>query len=118
MVYVDHLLINDKAQICTLKSQVSYVFHMKDLDDLSYFLGLEVCKSSQGTFISQYKYRKEFLEEGSVLNNTPYKLPMDPNIKLQADAGTHLTDLEVYRRIIGKLIYLRVTRPYVTFFRY
>ncbi|GKG30576.1 cysteine-rich receptor-like protein kinase 8, partial [Tanacetum coccineum] len=64
-----------------------------------------------GIFISQHKYTKELLKEGGVLNNKPYKLPMEPNLKLQADVGTPLQDPEVYRRFIGKLIYLTVTRP-------
>ncbi|GKA53497.1 cysteine-rich receptor-like protein kinase 8 [Tanacetum coccineum] len=87
LVYVDDLLItsNDEAQIYSIKSQLSSVFHMKDLGDISYFLGLEVCRSSQGIFISQHKYTKELLKEGGVLNSKPYKLPMDPNLKLQAD---------------------------------
>ncbi|GKC59643.1 cysteine-rich receptor-like protein kinase 8 [Tanacetum coccineum] len=49
LVYVDDLLItgNDKSEIQLLKSLMSSTFHMKDLGDLSYFLGLEVLKSSQ-----------------------------------------------------------------------
>ena len=65
LVYVDDLLItgNDDSQISKLKAQLSSTFHMKDLGELSYFLGLEVCKSSQGIFISQHKYTKELLKE-------------------------------------------------------
>ncbi|GJW67118.1 cysteine-rich receptor-like protein kinase 8 [Tanacetum coccineum] len=113
LVYVDDLLItgNDESQISSLEAQLSYVFHMKDFGDLSSFLGLEVCKSSKGIFISQHKYTKELLKEGGVLNNKPYKLPIEPNLKLQANVGTPLQDPEVYRRFIGKLIYLTVTRP-------
>ena len=113
LVYVDDLLItgNDESEIQLLKSQLSSTFHMKDLGELSYFLGLEVSKSSQGIFISQNKYTMELLKEGGVLNCKPYKLPMDPNLKLQADIGSPLQDPEVYRRFIGKLIYLTVTRP-------
>nr|GFA98221.1 cysteine-rich RLK (receptor-like protein kinase) 8 [Tanacetum cinerariifolium] len=33
------------------------------------------------------------------------------HLKLQADIGTHLLDLEVYRRLSGKLIYLNMTSP-------
>ncbi|GJV60551.1 retrovirus-related pol polyprotein from transposon TNT 1-94, partial [Tanacetum coccineum] len=88
---------------------------VQDLGDLSYFLGLEVSRSSQGIFISQHKYTKELLKEGSVLNNKPYKLPVDPNLKLQADVGILLLDLEVYRRSIGKLIYLTITRLYICY---
>nr|GEU90822.1 cysteine-rich RLK (receptor-like protein kinase) 8 [Tanacetum cinerariifolium] len=117
LVYVDNLLItgNDEAQICSIKSQLSFVFHMKDLGDLSYFLRLEVCKSSQGIFISQHKYTKELFKEWRVLNHKPYKLPMDPNLKLSADIGTPLPDPEVYRRSIGQLIYLTVTRPEICY---
>nr|GEW84084.1 reverse transcriptase, RNA-dependent DNA polymerase [Tanacetum cinerariifolium] len=113
LVYVDDLLItrNDEGQINSLKSQLSFVFHMKDLGELSYFLGLEVSRSSQGIFISQHKYTKELLKENGVLNNKPYKLPMYPNLKLKADVGTLLPDPEVYRRCIGQLIYLTITRP-------
>nr|GEX52400.1 uncharacterized mitochondrial protein AtMg00810-like [Tanacetum cinerariifolium] len=65
-VFLDDLLItgNDGSQISSLKAQLSSVFHMKDLGDLSYVLGLEFCKSSQGTFISQHKFTKELLKEG------------------------------------------------------
>nr|GEW56751.1 uncharacterized mitochondrial protein AtMg00810-like [Tanacetum cinerariifolium]GEX65098.1 uncharacterized mitochondrial protein AtMg00810-like [Tanacetum cinerariifolium] len=49
LVYVDDLLItgNDGSQNSSLKAQLSLVFHMKDLGDLSYVLGSEFCKSSQ-----------------------------------------------------------------------
>nr|GEV26251.1 hypothetical protein [Tanacetum cinerariifolium] len=92
---------NDQTQICNLKAQLSFVFHMKDLGDLSYFLGLEVCRSSQRIFISQDKYTKDVLKDGGILNNKPYKLPMDPNLKLKANVGTPLTDPEVYKRAIA-----------------
>ncbi|GJT07784.1 cysteine-rich receptor-like protein kinase 8 [Tanacetum coccineum] len=113
LVYVDDLLItgNDQTQISKLKAKLSLVFHMKDLGELNYFLGLEVCRSSQEIFITQHMYTRELLKEGGVLNNKPYKLPMDPNLNLQADVGTPLPDPKVYRRVIGKLIYLTITRP-------
>ncbi|GKA98709.1 retrovirus-related pol polyprotein from transposon TNT 1-94 [Tanacetum coccineum] len=64
LVYVDDLLINgnDEVHICSLKSQLSSVFHMKDLGEISYFLGLEICKSSQGILISQHKYTNQFMQ--------------------------------------------------------
>ncbi|GKB69905.1 cysteine-rich receptor-like protein kinase 8 [Tanacetum coccineum] len=84
---------------------------MKYLGDLHYFLGLEVTKSEYGLFVSQRKYTLELLQEASFMSNKPYKLPMDPNLNLQAEMGTPLQDLEVYKRYIGKLIYLTITRP-------
>nr|GEZ06489.1 cysteine-rich RLK (receptor-like protein kinase) 8 [Tanacetum cinerariifolium] len=34
-----------------------------------------------------HKYTKELLKESRVLNKKPYKLPMEPNLKQQADVG-------------------------------
>lgn len=94
-----------------LKDQLSEHFHMKDLGSVSYFLGLEVAHSEHGIFISQKKYALELLTEAEVMNNKPYKLPMDQHLKLQANTGTPLLDPESYRRLIGKLIYLTITGP-------
>ncbi|GJW51845.1 retrovirus-related pol polyprotein from transposon TNT 1-94 [Tanacetum coccineum] len=113
LVYVDALLITGSSQdeIQHLKSQLSSYFHMKDLGELNYFLGLEICRSEQGIFISQKKYTLNLLKDAGLSNARSYKLPMDPHVKLQANSGTPLPDPEVYRRYIGKLIYLTSTRP-------
>ncbi|GJX84084.1 retrovirus-related pol polyprotein from transposon TNT 1-94 [Tanacetum coccineum] len=87
-------------------------FHMKDLGDLSYFLGLEVCRNDQGIFISQ-KYTTDLLKEAGVLNEKPYKLPMDQHVKLQADTSTPLPDPKVYRRLIA-LSLLQISSKYGT----
>nr|GEU76596.1 retrovirus-related Pol polyprotein from transposon TNT 1-94 [Tanacetum cinerariifolium] len=96
VVYVDDLMItgNKSALIQKFKSQPSSTFHMKDLGDLHYFLGLEVTKSEYGFFVSQKKYTLELLQEAGVMINKPYKLPMDPNLKLQAEIWTPLQDPE------------------------
>nr|GEX84343.1 cysteine-rich RLK (receptor-like protein kinase) 8 [Tanacetum cinerariifolium] len=106
LVYVDGILITGTSPLLMqeLKKLLSITFRIKDLGDLSYFLGLEVCKNDQGIFISQKKYTTNLLKENGVLNAKPYKLPMDQHVKLQADIGTPLPDPEVYRRLIGKLI--------------
>ncbi|GJV02811.1 retrovirus-related pol polyprotein from transposon TNT 1-94 [Tanacetum coccineum] len=97
LVYVNDLIItgNDTSQIELLKIQLRSQFHMKDLGDLHYYLGLEVAKADSGLFVSQKKYTLEMLHEAGVVNSRPYKLPMDPNLKLQADMGTPLQDLEI-----------------------
>lgn len=43
LVYVDDIIIigNDSQEIATFKSHLSTCFHMKDLGNLKYFLGIE-----------------------------------------------------------------------------
>nr|KYP40916.1 hypothetical protein KK1_037742 [Cajanus cajan] len=45
----------------------------------------------------------------------PIDSPMDPNQKLMTNQGEPFTDPERYRRLVRKLIYLTITRPYLSF---
>jgi hypothetical protein len=41
----------------------------------------------------------------------PISVPLDQNGKLSADAGEVLKDATMYRKIVGNLIYMTITRP-------
>ena len=58
LVYVDDIVItgNNELAIKALKEFLHYLFHMKDLGILKYFLGIEIARSSKGIFLSQQKY--------------------------------------------------------------
>lgn len=45
----------------------------------------------------------------------PSSIPMEPKIHLSHDDGVLLPDSKQYRKLIGKLQYLTVTRPDITF---
>lgn len=65
LVYVDDMLIveNSTIHINQLKNMLSSSFHMKDLVNVSYFIGLEVHRSIKGFFIYQKKYILDLLKE-------------------------------------------------------
>ncbi|RDX76967.1 putative mitochondrial protein, partial [Mucuna pruriens] len=48
-------------------------------------------------------------------NCRPVDSPMDPNMKLMVKQGEPYSDPERYRRLVGKLIYLTITRPDISF---
>lgn len=93
-----------------LKAHLDYVFKLKELGTLRYFLGLELARSSKGIILSQRNYALQLLEDTGFLASKPVSLPMDPCVKLQATTGDLLADLSSYRRLIGKLLYLTVSR--------
>jgi len=65
--------------------------------------------------ISQRKYALDILEETGMQNCRPIDSPMDPNLKLMIDQSEVYPDPERYRRLVGKLIYLTITRLDISF---
>ena len=66
--------------------------------------------------MSQRKYALDIiLEETGVLECKPVDTPMDPNVKLVPGQGEPLRDLGRYRRLVGKLNYLTITRLDISF---
>ncbi|RVW28261.1 Retrovirus-related Pol polyprotein from transposon RE1 [Vitis vinifera] len=51
----------------------------------------------------------------SMLECKPVDTPMDPNVKLVPGQGEPLRDHGRYRRLVGKLNYLTITRPDISF---
>ena len=87
----------------------------KDLGKLKYFLRLEIAQSSSGVVMSQRKYVFDILEETGMLECKPVDTPMNPNVKLVPGQGEPLRDPGRYRRLVGKLNYLAITRPNISF---
>ncbi|XP_016558652.1 uncharacterized protein LOC107858495 isoform X5 [Capsicum annuum] len=90
-------------------------FQTKDLGRLKYFLGIKVAQSSSGIVISQCKYALDILEETGMMGCRPIDTPIDPNAKLLPGQGEPLSDPRRYRRLVGKLNYLTMTRPDISF---
>ena len=117
VVYVDDIVItgNDHAGISNLKAFMHSKFHTKDLGELKYFLGIEVSRSKKGMFLSQRKYVLDLLKETGKIEAKPCTTPMVPNVQLMPDDGDPFYNPERYRRVVGKLNYLTVTRPDIAY---
>jgi hypothetical protein len=84
---------------------------MKDLGELCYFLGIEVIQSPKGIWLLQRQYALNKLSKYGMMGCKPISIPLEQNVKLSADEGDLAEDTTMYRRIVGSLIYMTITRP-------
>ncbi|KAK2996941.1 hypothetical protein RJ639_024875 [Escallonia herrerae] len=101
----------DPVKIHKLKQYLDKKFHIKDLGKLKYFLGIEVARSTIGVSLSQRKYVLDILSESGLLGSKPSSTSMDQQHKLTPDTGSMCSDPGQYRRLVGRLLYLTITRP-------
>lgn len=117
LIYVDDVILvgNDVRWIERTKSYLDEKFSIKDLGPLKYFLGIEVARTSEGLILSQHKYTLDILEDSGLTGCRPSSFPMEPNLKLDKGEEEEKIDASQYRRLVGCLLYLQVTRPYIAY---
>jgi len=108
------------------KQALQKCFKMKDLGELKYFIGIEFTRTEQGILMHQRKYILELIAEVGMSAAKPAATPIDVNIKLTSkqydeqirdkkNSEDQLVDPTSYQKLIGKLLYLNMTRPDISF---
>jgi hypothetical protein len=114
-VYVDDIIFgsDDDRMSQKFAKDMQDEFEMSLFGELSFFLGLQICQSNQGIFISQTKYIREMLKifgmEYCKLVNTP----MQTSCKLSKDDDSKDTYQRKYISMVGNLLYVTESRPNV-----
>lgn len=118
LAYVDDLVIagNNSTACEHFKQHLSKWFHMKNLGTFKYFLGIELAHGKTGLFLCQRKYALDTLDECGMLGCKPSSFPLEQNHTLALDKKDLFSNPTQYRRLIGHLIYLTITRPELTYF--
>ncbi|XP_020266506.1 uncharacterized protein LOC109841995 [Asparagus officinalis] len=116
LVYVDDIILagNNYDECATFKRYLHKCFHIKDLGSLKKFLGIEVARSQIGISLCQRKHALEILAETGLLEIKLVETPMEQGHKLALVKGEE-TDDASYRRLVGRLIYLTITRPEISY---
>ncbi|XP_060217241.1 secreted RxLR effector protein 161-like [Lycium barbarum] len=132
------------TEILTAKHELKQYFKVKYLGALRYFLGIEFARSKEGIIMSQRKYALGLISELGLAGSKPKNAPLEQHVKLKikeydeskedadtanrnnADADTKgkqveqiddplMEDRGRYQKLIGKLLYLTMTRPDISY---
>jgi hypothetical protein len=93
------------------KSAMKKEFEMTDLGLMNYFLGIEVTQNDKGFFICQSKYARDVLKRFRMIICNPVFTPVAIGSKLSIEQNEMDFDSTIFRKLVGSLIYLTVTRP-------
>jgi hypothetical protein len=117
-VYVDDFFVffNDLTEVIHLKEKLMGRFQMKDLGEVSHFLGMRVtrdrCKNT--IKIDQRQYIVELLKRFGLENAKTALTPIEVNLKL--DSSSNPENNFPYQNLIGSLLYISVcSRPDIMF---
>ncbi|KAK0591398.1 hypothetical protein LWI29_001105 [Acer saccharum] len=113
LVYVDDIIVTGSSvtQVRQFITTLAQRFSLKDLGQLSFFLGVEAHHTSRGLFLSQQKYVRELLAKSNMLGANSISTPLSTSDTLKLVDGSAPTDATQYRQVVGSLQYLSLTRP-------
>nr|GEU41229.1 hypothetical protein [Tanacetum cinerariifolium] len=116
LVYVDDMITcNSTVRIQTLKLSLDQKFTIKDFGLAKYFLGIELCKTDTGMHLNQRKYILDLLTDAGLTATKTSSFPLPTQLKVSLDKGTPLNDAGSYRRLVGRLLSLIMTRPDISY---
>jgi hypothetical protein len=90
-------------------------FEMSMMGVLTFFVGFQIKEAKERTFINQTKYTREILKKFGIDKVKSSKTPMGTNGHLDLDLGGTSVDQNVYRSMIGSLLYLCASKPDIMF---
>jgi hypothetical protein len=90
-------------------------FQMPIMGELTFFLGIQVKQTKQGTFVHQAKYTKELMKKFNMAELKPVSTPMRSATSLGPNDDGEAVDQREYMCMIGSLLYLTATWPDIQF---
>jgi hypothetical protein len=84
-------------------------FQMSMMEELTFFLRIQVKQMKQGTFLYQAKYTKYLMKKFNIDELKPVSTPMSTATLLDPNENGEAVDQREYRNMIGSLLYVKAT---------
>jgi hypothetical protein len=85
------------------------------MGELTFFLGIQVKQTKQGTFMHQAKYTNDLMKKFNMEEPKLVSTPMSSAASLGPDEDGEAVDQREYRSMISSLLYVTATRPDIQF---
>jgi hypothetical protein len=123
ITYVDDfILMGPQGEaIKRLKLELASVFDMKDLGTCTYFLGIRITRSEDGSRITlcQDAYIRKVLDQFNMAESRPVQTPLEPGSMdslVPFEGKASIEEVALYQSLIGCINYLATqTRPDISF---
>ena len=111
-IYVDDIIFGaTNVSLCEEFSKSMHSeFEMSMMEELNFFLSLQVKQLKESTFINQAKYIRDLLKKFNLEEVKVKSTPVGSSIKLIMDEKGKPIDQTKYRGMIGSLLYLTASR--------
>jgi len=116
-VYVDDIIFGSNNNILCKEfvAAMQGEFEMSMMDELTYFLGLQVKQLKHGTFLRQSKYCCDLLKKVKMEDSKVAATPIAINCLMDADEADQPVDSTKYRGLIEPLLYPIIRKPNIQF---
>ncbi|XP_019056652.1 PREDICTED: uncharacterized protein LOC109116170 [Tarenaya hassleriana] len=117
LVYIDDIIISGDSS----KAVQHYIdllarrFSIRDLGPRSFFLGVEVTRTSGGLLLTQRRYISDILSRHSMADAKPVPTPLASTSDLRLHSDITLDDPSEYRQVLDNLQYLLFTHPDIAY---
>ena len=114
IIWVDDIIVaaSNTQLLDSVKETLSTKFKMKDLGQISWFIGTEFNHDTECIKMTPTQYIDKILSRFKMRECKPILTPCNPGINKAGSPESELADASLYRAIVGSLIYLMTgTRP-------
>ncbi|KAA0033150.1 putative mitochondrial protein [Cucumis melo var. makuwa] len=116
-IYVEDIIFGGTSSDYVEKfvAQMKGEFEMSMVGELTFFQGFQIKQEKIGIFFSQEKYAKNLISKFGMDKAKPKRTPAATHLKMTKDSIGEKVDTNLYRSIIGSLLYLTASRPDIAF---
>jgi hypothetical protein len=102
-IYVDDIIFGDSSHtlVFIFQEMMESEFQMSMMVELTFFLGIQVKQTKQGTFVHQAKYIKDLIKKFNMAELKPVSTPMSTATSLGLDKDGKVIDQREYRSMIA-----------------